>query len=313
MTSITAIICTRNRPRLLADCIEGLSANKPETTGLEMLIVDQSTDAASGRVVSMWAERDARVCHIPVDSVGLSRARNVGIARSSGEIVAFTDDDCVPAPNWAESIAREFNGNPEVAAVYGRSLPRTKVRPGERPVAVKASRQPRLFKGRANPWSLGHGCNMAFRHEVFDRVGLFDEALGPGGILRNCDDADFTYRLLRAGLAALYSPDVLVHHQQFRHGEDLWQLEKDYEIGAGALYSKHLRCGDIYVLKLILDRWLKAGVAHIIYGFLTGRRTHVRLGWHRIAYSLLGMWMARSLEVSNSRRVFIECPAGGES
>jgi len=309
MAGITAVVCTRDRPQLIGDCLSALSRNQCE--GLEILVVDQSLDDATARVVSSAAETDPRIRRVHTRSIGLSRARNVGIAESSGEIVAFTDDDCIPAPDWAAGILRQFEAVPGISAVYGRSLPWTKVLSGERPVAVKADTRPRVFRGRHNPWRVGHGCNMAFRREVFEAVGLFDVALGPGGVLRNCDDADFTYRLLRAGLAALYSPEVLVYHQQFRHGEELWRLERDYGIGAGALYSKHLRCGDVYVLKLMLDRWWGAGAVHMIYGLLTGRAAHLRLGWYRVAYSALGMWIARTVEVSRVGRVFVESSSGG--
>jgi len=290
---ISAVVCTRNRPALMAECLRAFRANQDPS--FEILVVDQSTDRETERLVREAAEVDRRIRCLLTDTVGLSRARNTGIRQSSGEIVAFTDDDCIPDSKWAAGIASEFEERPEIMAVYGRSLPWTKPWPGERPVAVKSDPRPRVFRGRQNPWTLGHGCNMAFRREVFDKIGLFDEALGPGGRLRNCDDADFTYRLLKAGLTALYSPKPLVYHQQFRHGEDLWNLEKDYGIGAGAFYSKHLRLRDLYILKLIAERWWKAGMLHIIYGMLTARRSHLRLGWYRIAYSALGIWHARKV------------------
>lgn len=302
---LSIVVCTRNRPDLIGECLQALSQGGDADT--EVLVVDQSTDDATGRIVSA----NPGIRRMPTSSVGLSRARNLGIAQSSGEIVAFTDDDCVPAPDWADSIVREFDRSPEISAVYGRSLPWTKPAPGERPVAVKTSTARKVFKGRHNPWDLGHGCNMAFRREVFQSAGTFDEVLGPGGTLRNCDDADFTYRLLRSGFSACYSPDVLVYHKQFRHGEDLWKLERDYGIGAGAFYMKHLRCHDYYILKLILDRWWKAGTLHIFYGLLTGRKGHLRLGWSRIFYSILGMWKARKVVLRTDPRTFLETPAGG--
>jgi len=305
--SISAVVCTRNRPELVRGCLETLAGSP--CRDLEVLIVDQSTDPTAAETAAV----DRRIRYIHSATVGLSRARNIGVQQSTGDAIAFTDDDCIPDAGWAAAIVKEFAENLDISAIYGRSLPYEQIQKGERPVAIKADTERRVFSRRCNPWLLGHGNNMAFRRRVFDVVGSFDEALGPGGLLRNCDDADFTYRMLKAGFKALYSPEPLVYHRQFRHGEDLWRLERDYGIGAGALYWKHLRCGDKYVLKLLLDRWGKAGAAHIIYGLLTGQPAHIRLGWYRVAYPILGIWQARAVPIDVSRRVFLDPSPEGRS
>ncbi|HUV06003.1 MAG TPA: glycosyltransferase [Armatimonadota bacterium] len=303
--NISALVCTRNRPELVRGCLEAMAGSP--CPDLEIVVVDQSTDSAELAAV------DRRIRYIHSATVGLSRARDIGVQQSSGDVVAFTDDDCVPDKTWAAAILKEFAENQDISAIYGRTLPYEQARRRERQVAIKSDAERRIFSRRCNPWRLGHGNNMAFRRRVFEVVGPFDEALGPGGLLRNCDDADFTYRLLKAGFKALYSPEPLVYHRQFRHGEDLWRLERGYSIGAGALCWKHLRCGDKYALKLLLDRWGKAGAAHIIYGLLTGKPTHIRLGWYRIVYSIMGMWKARAVPIDVSRRVFLDPGAGGRS
>ena len=307
--SISAIVCTRDRPNLIGGCLDALSRNRCD--GLEILVVDQSSDSSTRELVSAAAATDRRIRYHHSATTGLSRARNFGIRQSKGEIVAFTDDDCIPDTGWISALVEEFESNPDISAVYGRSIPAEPAAPGERPVAVKLDTKRRVFSGACDPWRLGHGNNMAFRRSVFDAVGYFDEALGPGGALRNCDDADFTYRLLKAGLTAVYSPEPIVYHRQFRHGEDRWQLERDYGIGSGAFYSKHLRCGDLYALRLILDRWFRGGILHFGYGIITGRPAHIRTGWYRIAYSALGLLAARKVRVNPLQRVFMDSTAGG--
>lgn len=303
---ISVIICTRNRPELIGDCLRALSLNGYRDS--EILVIDQSTGPNTADVVRRFS-LDDRIRYLATHTIGLSRARNLGIRMSRGEVVAFTDDDCVPATDWIESLVTSFKHRPEVAAVYGRSLPRESVHSGERPVATKTETRERIFSKRCNPWRLGHGNNMAFRRMVFDTVGLFDEALGPGGILRNGDDADFAYRLLKAGFTVMYDPAPLVYHKQFRHGTDLWHLEKDYDIGAGAMLWKHLKCGDLYALALALDRWSRCGAAYVVHGLLTGKPNHLRLGWYRIFYSLAGMRLASRVAIDVSRQVFV-CPTG---
>lgn len=305
---VSVIVCTRNRHDLISDCLDALCRNG--YNDLEILVIDQSTDCLTSDIVLDKATADSRIRLVPTTTIGLSRARNTGIKESRGDVVAFTDDDCVPADDWVERIVGMLSEKPSVSAVYGRSLPWNKVWPGERPVAIKTDRMPKFFTGRRNPWKIGHGCNMAFRGNVLSEVGAFDEALGPGGALRNCDDADFTYRLLAKGLAAYYEPEVLVYHKQFRHGEDRWELEKDYGIGAGGFYMKHFRYRDPYIVRLIMQRWW-GGMLHLLYGCLTLRKVHVRLGWYRIVYSIAGMWLARNMDVSAEARLYEQVQVGG--
>jgi glycosyltransferase involved in cell wall biosynthesis len=300
---VSAIVCTKDRSDHIGGCLQALLAN--DYPDLRVLVVDQSGDDFTYGLVKPLAGSDDRIRYMHDDTVGLSHARNVGISRSDGDIVAFTDDDCVPSADWIDSLLAEFTANPDVDAVYGRSLPYDRPLRGERPVAVKEDSVRRIFRGKHNPWSVGHGNNMAFRRDVFAKVGLFDEAMGPGAALRNCDDADFTYRLLSAGLKAIYSPVPLVYHRQLRHGEDLWHLERDYGIGAGALYSKRIRLRDPYVLRLILDRWSRCGALHIVYGLTTCKKNHIRLGWYRVVYSILGMRLGRGFLVDESRGIFL--------
>ena len=288
---VSVVIATRNRSDLIGDCLDGLS--RMPYRDAEFLIVDQSTDHRTADLVARAGDSDPRFAYIPTDSVGASRARNIGIARSQGEIIAFTDDDCIPNPSWIEHLRGILVANPDADAVFGRCLPWGGVRPGERPVALKTDMESRVFQGKGNPWRLCHGNNMAFRREALDRIGGFDERLGPGTRFCACEDADLMYRLLASGRTAVYSPGPVIHHKQFRHGEDLWKLERGYSIGAGGFYAKHLYSGDFFMLRLILDRWWTVGLRHVIYGMLTLRKQHIRLGWYRIAYSVAGMRAAR--------------------
>lgn len=299
---ISAVVCTKDRPELTGDCIRALIENKcPE---LEILIVDQSTDGSTAAAISEILSHDSRVRYIPSKVIGVSHGRNIAIRQSTGDVIAFTDDDCIPDPNWVQSIKTGFESNPEVDAIFGRCVPYDKVLPGERPIAIKLDTDVQYFSGKCNPWKPGHGNNMAFRREIFDKAGCFDEMLGPGREFLSSEDADLTYRVLKAGLRVMYSPDAVIRHRQFRHGSDFWQVEKNYGIGSGAMYVKHLRCGDLYMINLILQRWFQAGLPHILYGLFTVKSMHIKLGWYRIIFSLVGMKMSVGKGIDHQTRVF---------
>lgn len=284
---IVVVICTRNRPQLIGRCVDAVLACRP--LPVEVVVIDQSDDDASERAVSARASELVRVLRVPPR--GLSAARNCGIVSTTAPLIAFTDDDCIVDPGWLGAAAAEFDADPALLGLFGRVLPYTEGEAlgRERPIGVKESLEPERFRWPVNPWRLGHGANMVYRRAAFEQAGLFDELLSPGGALHNCDDADMSYRVLRAGGQLAYAPEVLVYHRQWRLGKALWRLERTYNLGAGALYCKHLRYGDWYVLRLLYDRLWTVGLRHVLAGAWARKRGQVRLGAYRVIYTLAGM------------------------
>lgn len=313
---VSVVVCTRNRAEMLVECLSSLFRNQYPST--EIVVVDQSTDDEAEQQVKA-SHGYQRLKYIRSRTIGLSKARNIGIEASEGEILSFTDDDCVVSENWVASIAAEFRQDSQVMAVFGRVLP-LGVSWADPPVAIKDSEEYEVSCGKANPWRLGHGANMSFRRTVFAEVGYFDELLGPGASLRNCDDADMTYRMLKAGFKVIYSPKVLNYHKQWRTQEEIRGLERDYAIGTGALYLKHLRCGDLYTLKLMIDkviwmltsglsRWLRSSsMRSLDYRpskvSLLGRIAHK--GYCEVVYTLYGMFLGLRRPIDKKHVVYVE-------
>ena len=151
---------------------------------------------------------------------GLSWARNTGMATAKGGILAFTDDDAVPAADWVASIVAVLKDS-GADVVGGRILP---VWPG--PVPSWLARYRGLFgnlalmdyptkerlvveSGTPQVW----GCNMAFRRDVFDRIGPFDTGLGRvGDRLYGGEDVDMVRRALAANLVVDFDPALVVWH-----------------------------------------------------------------------------------------------------
>src|SRR5690348_12738125 len=93
--SVSVVVITRNRPRDLEVCLASLVAQQHQN--FELVVVDQSTDTASRELVSRLAEADPRIRYVRDTGKGAARARNVGTAATTGNIVFFTDDDCEAA------------------------------------------------------------------------------------------------------------------------------------------------------------------------------------------------------------------------
>src|SRR5712692_7852477 len=106
---VSVVLPTRDRPEVLTKAVRALLSST--FADFEVIVVDQSRDdVTAARVQRMIAaHQPVRLVRDP--GTGSSHARNVGIAASVGEIVAFSDDDCEAAPDWLAQIADAFQAD----------------------------------------------------------------------------------------------------------------------------------------------------------------------------------------------------------
>ena len=167
--------------------------------------------------------------------LGLSRARNRGLAAAAAPVVAFVDDDELVDGGWAGALlaALEPGG---AAAAFGpveplddRGLPYCHLPPGA----------PRAFGGRVvPPWVVGTGGNMAFDRDVLRQLGGFDVRLGAGAEGRSAEESDMIVRLLRAGHRIVWVPEMGVYHPTKDEREQL-ASRFPYGFGMGRVVRKH--------------------------------------------------------------------------
>jgi GT2 family glycosyltransferase len=276
-TGISALVCTRNRPALLARCLGSLTRLRP--LPLEVIVVDQSDGDAAARIVEEALPGLPGLRHLPTETRGLSRARNAGIQAARGEIVAFTDDDCLARPEWIGRVALAFERSPDVAAVTGGSLPDASEEADPRILAAATwhPREPVLYRRPTNPGIVGGGFNLSIRKRWAEKVGMFDPDLGPGGLFRGADDTDFIHRILRAGGTILYDPQVVVSHLPWRDDETQTDVEFEYGHGISAWALKWAGRGDFFpawiALKVLASQGRRA-----VGGSLRGDRAAARTG-----------------------------------
>lgn len=296
--SVSVVVCTRGRPESLRNCLTSLARLDPAAT--EVIVVDNGRPDDGVRAI---------VCQFPgfryltESEPGLSRARNAGLRAASGEIIAWTDDDVVVSPGWIGKILRGF-ATKEVAGLTGLVLP-------ER---LETSAQVRFERGfggfnrgyraltydaeffaatRATGvpvWAIGAGANMAFRREVFAKVGHFDDRLGAGAA--GCsEDSEMWYRMLAAGMTIRYEPLAVVWHAHRADGGDFQDQMAHYMRGhAAALliqHEKHRHAGNLRRLFLSLPMYYWRVIKGTYIGAERGTVWHEILGCLRgIAYYL---------------------------
>lgn len=303
---ISVIICTRNRPQDVAVCLPTVLACL--RGDWEIVLVDQSGDAETRAVAERLSAACPSLHYVPTETVGKSRALDLGIARARGDILAFTDDDCEAPPDWLERISAAFGADAGADVLFGPVLPSPAISDVQA-VCVPAWSFPEardLHPGEV----CGMGANMALRRTALDRLPqggpLFDPALGPGAPFPAGEEGDFVYRLRRAGARAALRPDLRLYHRAWRTPDRWHAVLRSYGAGDAAFYAKHARCGDGWAARVLLARIARAGLRAAAKALLRRRPNNDLCYMQGL---VAGLW--RSLGTPVDRQTRFYRPAGG--
>jgi glycosyltransferase involved in cell wall biosynthesis len=247
---LSIVIASYNRSESLRAFTEQLVHQvTPAGVEWEVLVLDNnSTDGTKAVIAPLLERHPQRFKYTLERRQGKSLSLNTGIREATGDVLVFTDDDCIPDPHWLATIAQQFASDPELAVIGGRVELFDKL---DRPVSIRTGRERTLISTTDELFSRLIGCNMAIHRRVFDVVSGFDPYLGPGTKLPAMEDLDFLYQVFRAKLKIVYSPEVLVFHNHGRTTDaQIEALNRCYVVGRGAFYCKHILGGDWNVLKM---------------------------------------------------------------
>lgn len=289
--ALSVCICTANRANDLTLALESLARLQlPQGRDVEFIIVDNASTDATPEVLKAAAARlpfPLVVLQEPMR--GSSSAHNCALRHARGEVIAWTDDDCVLAEDWVERILAHFDNDPALEFLTGRVELYDQ---SHYPITVNTSLEPAIADETADYAHSVIGCNMAIRRRLLERIGIFDPRFGAGAALRAAEDTDFAFRALRAGCRIAYAPDVLLYHNHKRVTPDqVMRLRRNYTYGDGALLMKHLVAGDstamrwfYWRLRSIAGRilrptpWLpsRKGHATLLLAFLAGSAAYLR-------------------------------------
>src|SRR2546426_6759468 len=114
------IIPTYQRPEPLSLCLQTLTQLDYPRDHFEVIVVDDGSETPMDHVVTPFLDK-LTVILVRQINAGPATARNTGVARAQGQLLAFTDDDCAPAPNWLHTLAARFAETP-ADAIAGRTL-----------------------------------------------------------------------------------------------------------------------------------------------------------------------------------------------
>jgi GT2 family glycosyltransferase len=211
---VSVVVCSYNGSRTIRDCMEGLS--NLDYPDYEVIVVN---DGSTDNTAEIVAEYPFKLISTP--NMGLSSARNTGMEAATGEIVAYTDDDAHPDPDWLKYLAAAFLktehagiGGPNIAPRDDGEIAECVANAPGGPVHVLLSDT----EAEHIP-----GCNMAFRREALMAIGGFDVQYRAAG-----DDVDACWRIQEQGWTLGFSPAAMVWHHQRNSIRDYWKQQKGY-------------------------------------------------------------------------------------
>lgn len=226
---VSVIICTRNRPESLHQCLGFLKKSicRPE----EIIVVDNApSDKSTYNVVAQFDN----VIYIKEPRLGLDIARNTGIEKANTPVVAFTDDDVQVHALWTYRIWETFR-NGTISAMTGLVIAaqleteaqyifekRWSFNRGFVDKLYNKLFFEKTFQHGPPVWEIGAGANMAFKKSIFEEAGFFNELLDVGAAGCN-GDSEMWYRILAKGYTIAYNPRTIAFHT---HRKDMNALKK---------------------------------------------------------------------------------------
>jgi GT2 family glycosyltransferase len=231
--------------------------------GHEVIVVDSCP--SDNRTATLVSQQFPQITYVLEPCPGTGIARSCGVRAATLEFVAFTDDDAEVDALWLSKLLRNFD-DPTVGLVTGLALPMELETPAQLwfEVTNTLSRgcERRVFDlTNLDPLVaglLGATVNCAFRRSVFESVGYFDHALGPGTPARASDDYEMFYRILAAGYRAVYEPSALVWHHHRRDWKAFVSTVYNYSVSVYAWWTAALLFRSEYGLLRIGSGWFFA-------------------------------------------------------
>jgi glycosyltransferase involved in cell wall biosynthesis len=222
---VSIVITVKNEAETMPQLLDSLlTQEKP----FEIIVVDAKSSDGTAEIVSRYASKHQEIKFVSYDNTR-GESRNYGVKLAQGDAIAFTDGSCIADPKWLHELRKRLQENYDIVA--GNT-----VRSGFSGFS-RAGRVELFLNGGDASFPT---CNIAYKKEVFDRVGGFDSWF------KEAEDVDINYRALDSGAKMIYEPQAVIHHtggetfssfmkKSFWYGFG----RKELDIRHGSLWSKY--------------------------------------------------------------------------
>jgi O-antigen biosynthesis protein len=222
----SVVVCSYNGAATLDECLGSLV--KLDYPDYEVILVD---DGSTDHTRSILKKYPTVRC-IHQSNQGLSVARNVGAQAAVGEVVVYTDSDCVADTDWLRYLLTALVDN-NLDAVGGPNVPPPSDCWTAHCVAHSPGGPSHVMSDDRTAEHIP-GCNMAFRRDKLLATGGFDPQFRVAG-----DDVDFCWRFMDKGFRIGYSPSALVWHHRRNSIRAYFQQQAGYGRAEAMLHAKH--------------------------------------------------------------------------
>ena len=214
---VSVIVCTHNQAVLLEQCLQSLVAQTLSPDQYEVVVVDNNSTDHTQTIVGRFICRYPHIKVVAEQRIGVSHARNTGVACSQADYVAFIDDDAQALPDWVKKIVAAFRQTqPTPAVVGGQTFPHyVQSPPGwflDGYETITRGSTKRFLNSRWDCYGIC-GMNMAFNKRLILRFGGFPTDFGHvGKKVRLGEETSLVLRLYENDLPIWYDPTIRVKH-----------------------------------------------------------------------------------------------------
>jgi len=235
LKNISVVVPAYNNEKTIAATIEALLAQDYPAENLEIIIVDDGSNDRTGEIIKNYP-----VKYSYQDNKGPAAARNLGWRLSKGQIICFTDADCIPEKQWVSKLCGEYTSD-KIAGVGGSYR-----NANSDNLLATCIHQEIIQRHLRIPKQVNYlgAFNVSYRRGVLEEIGGFNESYPDA----SCEDNDIAYRIVKKGYKLIFDKDIRVGHhhpvrllgylrRQFWHG--FWRMK---------LYRNHpdMAKGDVY-------------------------------------------------------------------
>lgn len=253
--NVSIVICTKNEAENIRDALDSLVENNVINQNVEVVVVDGHSTDKTAQIASMYP---VKLIHESTGTRG--GASNIGWKNANGDIIVYTNADCLFCKNWISDLLKSFI-NPKMAAVGGIDL----TPPTTTSYFAKAGGlldELRIFpKHRLGSVFRLRGCNVAYRKSALIRCKGFDESLNFG------EEIELQYRLYEMGYNLAFDPSVVVYHKRRSSLAEYWRQFFGCGYGKFQLVKKHpssLFAPEIFIFPLLSALFFVSIIAYLL-------------------------------------------------
>jgi glycosyltransferase involved in cell wall biosynthesis len=200
LLKISVVVPTYKRPALLLRCLDALLSQSIGDASFEIIVISDGDDPATSRAIEAMPVRKfpgLKYYSLPSKS-GPAAARNVGWMLADAELVAFTDDDCIPASNWLASMWTAYRKNQKNEIAFSGNT------------VVPINSHPTDYEKNISQLAAAEfiTANCACTKDALQRVGGFDERFR----MAWREDSDLQFKFIQQGISIIKVADALVTH-----------------------------------------------------------------------------------------------------